>query len=110
MGPHHRDGLLSAFVKRGTDAGIRITIWDDRFRYVLIPVLTIAAISSIVSGKPFSANWCSTKVPIYSGLLVIGLIFRQLAIGGPNAASWRKVTVQWRITKRRIRPITSSPE
>jgi hypothetical protein len=111
MGPHHRDGLLSAFVKRGTDAGIRITIWDDRFPYVLIPVLAIAAVSSTVSGKPFSANWYSTKVPIYSGLLVIGLIlrfvmrhwteiFRQLAVGGPNAALEAKLAREINLSRK----------
>jgi hypothetical protein len=102
---------LSAFVKRGTDAGIRITIWDDRIRYVLIPALAIAAISSLVSGKPFSANWYSTKVLIYSGLLVIGLIlrfvmrhwtetFRQLAVGGPNAALEAKLTREINLSRK----------
>jgi hypothetical protein len=94
---------LAAFARRGTDAGIRLTIWDDRIRYVLIPALAIAAISSLVAGKPFTANWFSTKVLIYSGLLVIGLIlrfvmrhwtetFRQLATGGPNAELEARLT------------------
>ena len=102
---------LSAFVKRGTDLGLRITIWDDRIRYVLIPALAIAAISSIVSGKPFPANWYSTKVLIYSGLLVIGLIlrfvmrhwtltFRQLAVGGPNAALEAKLTREINLSRK----------
>ena len=102
---------LSAFAKRGTDLGLRITIWDDRIRYVLIPALAIAAISSIVGGAPFSANWYSTKVLIYSGLLVIGLIlrfvmrhwtltFRQLAVGGPNAALEAKLTREINLSRK----------
>jgi hypothetical protein len=102
---------LSAFVKRGTDLGLRITIWDDRIRYVLIPALAIMAISSIVSGKPFPANWYSTKVLIYSGLLVIGLIlrfvmrhwtltFRQLAVGGPNAALEAQLTREINLSRK----------
>ena len=77
----------------------------------LIPALAIAAISSIVSGKPFSANWYSTKVLIYSGLLVIGLIlrfvmrhwtetFRQLAVGGPNAALEAKLTREINLSRK----------
>lgn len=102
---------LSAFVKRGTDLGLRITIWDDRIRYVLIPALAIAALASIVSGKPFSANWYSTKVLIYSGLLVIGLIlrfvmrhwteiFRQLAVGGPNPALEAKLAREINLSRK----------
>jgi hypothetical protein len=86
---------LAAFARRGTDAGLRLTTWDDRIRYVLIPVLAIAAILSLVTGKPFPAHWYAAKVLIYSGLLVIGLVlrfvmrhwtttFRQLAAGGPR--------------------------
>jgi hypothetical protein len=102
---------LAAFVKRGTDAGIRLTIWDDRIRYVLIPVLMITAISSLAVGKPFLANWYATKVLIYSGLLVIGLIlrfvmrhwtetFRQLAAGGPNAQLEARLTREINLSRK----------
>lgn len=102
---------LAAFVRRGTDAGIRLTIWDDRIRYVLIPALAIAAISSLLTGKPFSADWYSTKVLIYAGLLVIGLVlrfvmrhwtetFRQLAAGGPREVLEAKLTREIRIARR----------
>jgi len=102
---------LAAFVRRGTDAGIRLTIWDDRIRYVLIPALAIAAISSLLTGKPFSADWYSTKVLIYAGLLVIGLVlrfvmrhwtetFRQLAAGGPREALEAKLTREIGIARR----------
>jgi hypothetical protein len=90
-------------VKRGTDAGLRLTIWDDRIRYVLIPVLAGLATWSLLTDWPFQQNWYATKILIYSGLLVIGLIlrfvmrhwtltFRQLAAGGPNAELEAKLT------------------
>ena len=97
---------------RGTDAGLRLTIWDDRIRCALIPVLAIAAIVSILTGKPFPTNWYATKVLVDSGLLVIGLIlrfvmrhwtttFRQLAAGGPReeleAKSKREITTARRL-------------
>jgi len=86
---------LAAFARRSTDAGLRLTIWDERIRCVLIPVLAAAAIMSILTGKPFAANWYVAKVLIYSGLLAIGLVLRfvmrhwtttcrQLAAGGPR--------------------------
>jgi hypothetical protein len=94
---------LAAFVKRGTDAGLRLTIWDDRIRYVLIPVLAGLATWSLLTDWPFQQNWYATKILIYSGLLVIGLIlrfvmrhwtltFRQLAASGPNAELEAKLT------------------
>jgi hypothetical protein len=86
----------TAFVHRGTDEGLRLTIWDDRVRYVLIPVLAVTATLSLATGQPFGAKWYAAKVLIYSGLLTIGLVlrfvmrhwtetFRQLAVGGPRA-------------------------
>jgi len=85
----------AAFVKRDTDAGLMLTRWDERIRYVLIPVLAVTAIMSLVGDGPFLANWYSLKILIYAGLLVIGLvlrfvmrhwvtIFRELATGGPR--------------------------
>ncbi len=87
----------AAFVHRETDLGIRLTKIDEAVRYVLIPVLAIAAISSILGHGPFKGDpgflWYSWKVLIYAGLLVIGLglryimrewttLFRQLAAEG----------------------------
>jgi hypothetical protein len=94
---------LAAFVKRGTDAGLKLTIWDDRIRYVLIPLLAGLATWSLLTDSPFQQNWYAAKILIYAGLLVIGLIlrfvmrhwtltFRQLAAGGPNAELEAKLT------------------
>ncbi len=81
----------SAFVKRETDTGVKLTLWDERIRYVLIPLLAITAILSLVNDAPFTQHWYSTKVLLYSFALVIGLglrfimrhwtsIFRELAV------------------------------
>ena len=88
----------SAFIYRETDRGIRLTIWDERVRFVVIPILLISSISSLFGHGPFNAGdmqkWYSLKILIYSLLLVIGLklrfvmrewtdMFRILA-AGPN--------------------------
>jgi hypothetical protein len=102
---------LAAFVKRGTDAGLRLTLWDDRIRYVLIPVLAGLATWSLLTDWPFQQNWYATKILIYSGLLVIGLIlrfvmrhwtltFRQLAAGGPNAELEAKLTREINLSRK----------
>ncbi|GIW05878.1 MAG: hypothetical protein KatS3mg060_0683 [Dehalococcoidia bacterium] len=85
----------AAFIKRGTPLGTTLTIWDERVRYVLIPILVAVSLASLITGGPFTAAWYATKVLIYSGLLVIGLglryvmrnwfaIFAQLSSGGPK--------------------------
>ena len=70
----------AAFIKRETQAGIRLTRIDEAVRFVLIPLLLICAISSLLGHGPFVAGeggmWFSTKVLIYSLLLVIGLKLR----------------------------------
>lgn len=70
----------SAFFKRETAAGIRLTRIDEAVRFILIPLLAICAISSILGHGPFQGgegtNWYATKILIYSGLLVIGLKLR----------------------------------
>jgi hypothetical protein len=102
---------LAAFAKRGTDAGLRLTIWDDRIRYVLIPLLAGLATWSLLTDWPFQQNWYATKILIYSGLLVIGLIlryvmrhwtltFRQLAAGGPNPELEAKLTREINLSRK----------
>jgi hypothetical protein len=102
---------LAAFAKRGTDAGLRLTVWDDRIRYVLIPLLAGLATWSLLNDWPFQQNWYATKILIYSGLLVIGLIlryvmrhwtltFRQLAAGGPNAELEAKLTREINLSRK----------
>jgi len=86
-------------------------MFDDKIRYVLIPVLMGCAICSLVLGKPFLADWYSAKVLIYAGLLVIGLVlrfvmrhwtetFRQLAAGGPNAELEARLTREINLSRK----------
>ena len=93
----------AAFLHRETDRGIRLTIWDERIRYVVIPTLLITAVSSLLGYGPFEAGtgqkWFAWKVLLYGLLLIIGLqlryimrewtrLFRVLAAGpDPEAES-----------------------
>ena len=104
----------SAFAHRETDLGVRLTLWDERIRYVVIPVLLVSAVLSLLGHGPFRAGpglmWFSYKVLIYSLLLVIGLylrfvmrewtqLFRVLA-EGPDAEVERKLAKSLRFGKR----------
>ena len=70
----------AAFFKRETDLGIKLTIYDERIRYLIIPLFAIAAISSLLGYGPFNAAvgqmWFSIKILLFAGLLVIGLLLR----------------------------------
>ena len=85
----------AAFIYRETDRGLRLTKMDESIRFVVIPLLLVASISSLLGNGPFNAEegqkWFSSKVLIFSFLLVIGLklrfimrgwtlIFRQLEV------------------------------
>ena len=84
----------AAFIYRETDRGIKLTKIDEAIRFVAIPALFIASISSMLGYGPFGGEvgqkWFAAKALIFSLLLVIGLklrfimrewtaIFRQLA-------------------------------
>ena len=70
----------SAFYHRKTDIGIKLTMWDEKVRFVVIPVIVIAAISSLLGYGPFEAGnmqkWFSIKILLFGFLLVIGLKLR----------------------------------
>lgn len=104
----------AAFAHRETDLGVRLTLWDERIRYVVIPVLLVSAVLSLLGLGPFLAGpglmWFSWKILIYSLLLVIGLylrfvmrewtqLFRVLA-EGPNPEVERKLAKSLRFGKR----------
>ena len=46
----------AAFIKRETDTGLKLTIWDERIRYLIIPLLAITAITSLMGYGPFNAG------------------------------------------------------
>lgn len=90
----------AAFFYRETDTGLRLTRIDEAVRFVLIPLLLLAAVSSLLGHGPFKGDpgfrWFAAKVGVYGLLLVIGLklrfimrewtmLFRKLA-QGPDAA------------------------
>ncbi|MEO0996520.1 MAG: hypothetical protein AAFX58_03280 [Pseudomonadota bacterium] len=70
----------AAFVYRETDTGLRLTKMDEAIRFVLIPLLVIAAVTSLLGYGPFGGGsgmrWYAAKVLIYALLLVIGLHLR----------------------------------
>ncbi len=70
----------AAFIYRETDTGLRLTKFDEAIRFVLIPLLVIAAITSLLGYGPFGGGsgmrWFAAKVLIYALLLVIGLHLR----------------------------------
>jgi hypothetical protein len=65
-----------AFIKRETDIGIKLTIWDERIRYVLIPALLGISVYSLFNDEPLTFKWYAAKVFLYSLMLIIGLILR----------------------------------
>ena len=94
----------SAFIYRDTDRGLKLTIWDERIRYVLIPALLGISIYSLATGGPLTAKWYAAKILIYALMLVIGLVlrfimrhwvgfFRTLA-AGPNAEVERRLSFE----------------
>lgn len=91
----------AAFFKRETDAGLRLTKIDEAVRYVLIPAILVAGISSLLGNGPFVADegvrWYAWKFTLYGFTLCIGLglrwimrswttRFRELA-AGPNPSA-----------------------
>lgn len=94
---------LSAFVKRGTDTGLRLTKIDEAIRYVVIPALLLVSLYSMLTGGPLLAHWYSAKMFVYGLLLVIGLglrfvmrdwiiQFRKLAAEGSTPAVEQKLS------------------
>jgi len=65
----------SAFIYRETDRGLMLTKIDEKVRFILIPLIVIAAISSLLGYGPFNAG-VGQKWFLFGGLLVIGLLLR----------------------------------
>lgn len=68
----------TAFAKRGTDLGLRLTKIDESFRYVIIPALLVTGIGSLIWQAPFDQGWYATKAALFAGLLIIGLLLRYI--------------------------------
>lgn len=69
-----------AFAFRGTPRGDALSHLEDWTRYILIPVLIVAAVSSLLGYGPFAAGegqkWYSAKILTYGLMLVIGVALR----------------------------------
>jgi hypothetical protein len=94
----------SAFFKRGTDTGVKLTKIDESFRYIIIPLLIIFAIYSLATRWPFTQGWYAAKAGLYGVALIIGLtlrvimrnwvhLFRAIA-AGPNPEAEAKLDRQ----------------
>lgn len=70
----------AGFIFRETDRGLAVTKADEAVRFVFIPLILIASISSLLGYGPFEAQpgqaWFSWKVFLYGLMLVIGLKLR----------------------------------
>jgi hypothetical protein len=66
----------AAFIVHGSDLGITLTKIDEAVRFILIPVLLVASLSSLLGHGPFVAMWYAAKVGLYGLMLVIGLALR----------------------------------
>ena len=90
----------ASFLYRETDTGLMLTQWDERIRFVLIPLLFFVSVSSLLGYGPLEADpgqrWFSAKMAVYSCTLIIGLKLRfimrewttqfRILAQGPNAA------------------------
>lgn len=89
----------TAFIKRETDLGIRVTMLEEKLRYPLIAAIVGTAVMAIMGSGPIKVGegslWYPTKMILYGFALCIGLflryvmrgwtvIFRKLAMG-PDA-------------------------
>jgi len=95
----------AAFFYRETDRGLALTKLDEKIRFILIPLMLIAAVSSLMGYGPFNAGemqkWFSIKLGLFAILLIIGLILRfimrewttlfRILAEGPNVEAENKL-------------------
>jgi len=74
--------ILAAFIHRGTKRGIKITEFDDKIRYVVIPTLwllggyTLFTDKLLFVGDEVGQYWFATKLVLFGFILIIGLLLR----------------------------------
>lgn len=70
----------AGFYNRDTPKGFAINKLEEKIRFVLIPSLIIASISSLLGYGPFAGGemqkWYATKIFLFSLMLIIGLKLR----------------------------------
>ena len=69
-----------AFALRGSKRGTQLSNVEDWTRYILIPLLITAGLSSLSGYGPFLAEegqrWFSAKILTFGSLLIIGVVLR----------------------------------
>ncbi len=94
-----------AFAQRGTRLGNTLSRIEDWTRYLLIPVLITAAVSSLSGNGPFAGDpgqkWYAAKILTYGLMLGIGVILRlimhewralfPILAGGPDPSAEAKL-------------------
>lgn len=96
---------LGAFAYRGTKRGDLLSDIEDWTRYIIIPTLIIAAITSLLGAGPFAAGpgqkWFAAKILTYGLMLCLGFVLRiimhewrklfPILAAGPNAEAELKL-------------------
>lgn len=90
----------TAFIKRETDIGIKVTMLEEKLRYPLILALLVLTFMSLGGSGPIESGpgnfWYPAKMGLYAFALCIGLFLRlvmrrwterfRILAQGPNAA------------------------
>ncbi len=70
----------TAFLKRETDIGLKVTQWEEKLRYPLIAAVFLSAVAAFYGTGPIKVDvgnyWYPTKMALYAFALCIGLFLR----------------------------------
>lgn len=96
--------IFAAFKNRGTQLGIKITEFDDKIRYIVIPGLWFLGGYTLYTGEVLGTGmevygqyWFATKLVFFGFILIIGLALRIIMKG-------------WAVAFHRLRDEGSNPE
>ena len=96
--------IFAAFKHRGTKLGIKITEFDDKIRYIVIPGLWFLGGYTLFTGEVFGTGeevygqyWFAAKLFFFGFILCIGLALRFIMKG-------------WAVAFHRLREEGSTPE
>ncbi|MBL4893614.1 MAG: hypothetical protein JKY59_01885 [Emcibacter sp.] len=96
--------IFTAFRHRGTKLGIKITEFDDKIRYFVIPSLWLLGGYTLVTGELLFVGddvggtyWFAAKLTFFGFILIIGLMLRY-------------IMKNWAVAFHRLREEGSTPE
>ncbi|GEM_PF-131361 len=97
--------IFAAYRNRGTKLGIKITEFDDKIRYFVIPALWALGGYTLITGKVAFVGdeigagnyWFPTKLTFFGFILIIGLLLRY-------------IMKDWAVAFHRLREEGSTPE